>query len=337
MRETIARRRYSMSFPAAAPSCRSVTSKPASCSSTAFDNPTAPAAEHRDRAAMSRRTEIDGEFRGSPRQRDPAAAVAVVVDDERVADLLRAHDETRRPIRTQPDHGADFAIRRNAHGRQPAGTVDERCVRRQIVARRSARGLPAACSRPASAAPTRRRAKRSRDASCGKISAVKPPASDHGINACTVNAIDSGSSGFCAITLARQGTHRSTQGGSMTIGTILLIVLILALIGALPTWGYSRSWGYGPTGGLGLIVMIVLILLRARLHLRHPRDGSAMVRGAVRTRFSRCDHHCALRAREFTHDEHFAVFDTTERCPGRPASMSRPAASRNSVRSGVSP
>ena len=45
------------------------------------------------------------------------------------------------------------------------------------------------------------------------------------------------------------------------IGTIIIIVLILALIGALPTWGHSRSWGYYPSGGLGLIVVIVLVLL----------------------------------------------------------------------------
>jgi hypothetical protein len=47
----------------------------------------------------------------------------------------------------------------------------------------------------------------------------------------------------------------------MTLGTILLIVLILILIGALPTWPYSRSWGYGPTGGLGLVLLIVIILV----------------------------------------------------------------------------
>ncbi len=45
----------------------------------------------------------------------------------------------------------------------------------------------------------------------------------------------------------------------MSLGTILLIILILALIGALPTWGHSRSWGYFPSGGLGLILVIVLI------------------------------------------------------------------------------
>lgn len=47
----------------------------------------------------------------------------------------------------------------------------------------------------------------------------------------------------------------------MTTGTILLIVLILALIGALPSWGHSRNWGYGPSGGLGLVVVILLVLL----------------------------------------------------------------------------
>jgi hypothetical protein len=45
------------------------------------------------------------------------------------------------------------------------------------------------------------------------------------------------------------------------LGTILIIVLILALVGALPTWGHSRSWGYLPSGGLGLILIIVVVLL----------------------------------------------------------------------------
>ena len=47
------------------------------------------------------------------------------------------------------------------------------------------------------------------------------------------------------------------------LGTILLIVLILALIGALPTWGYSSGWGYTPVGGVGLLLIIVLVLLFA--------------------------------------------------------------------------
>ena len=45
------------------------------------------------------------------------------------------------------------------------------------------------------------------------------------------------------------------------LGTVLIIILILALLGALPTWGHSRSWGYFPSGGLGLILLIVVILL----------------------------------------------------------------------------
>ncbi len=47
----------------------------------------------------------------------------------------------------------------------------------------------------------------------------------------------------------------------MGLGTILLIVLILMLIGAIPSWPHSRNWGYGPSGGLGLVVIILLILL----------------------------------------------------------------------------
>ena len=47
----------------------------------------------------------------------------------------------------------------------------------------------------------------------------------------------------------------------MTIGTILLIVLILILVGALPTWPHSRNWGYYPSGGLGLVVLILLLLV----------------------------------------------------------------------------
>jgi Protein of unknown function (DUF3309) len=45
------------------------------------------------------------------------------------------------------------------------------------------------------------------------------------------------------------------------LGTILLVILILMLLGAFPRWEYSRNWGYGPTGGLGLVLIIVLILV----------------------------------------------------------------------------
>lgn len=47
----------------------------------------------------------------------------------------------------------------------------------------------------------------------------------------------------------------------MGLGTILLIILVLLLIGAIPAWPYSRSWGYGPSGGLGLIVVIVVVMV----------------------------------------------------------------------------
>lgn len=47
----------------------------------------------------------------------------------------------------------------------------------------------------------------------------------------------------------------------MSLGMILMIVLILMLLGAIPTWPHSRSWGYAPSGGLGLIVVILLVLL----------------------------------------------------------------------------
>ncbi|MDZ7594683.1 MAG: DUF3309 family protein [Thiobacillus sp.] len=45
------------------------------------------------------------------------------------------------------------------------------------------------------------------------------------------------------------------------LGTILLIVLILMLLGAVPRWSHSKNWGYGPSGGLGLVLVIVIVLL----------------------------------------------------------------------------
>jgi hypothetical protein len=45
------------------------------------------------------------------------------------------------------------------------------------------------------------------------------------------------------------------------MSTILLVILVLLLLGALPTWGYSRGWGYGPSGILGVVVVVLLILL----------------------------------------------------------------------------
>ena len=49
----------------------------------------------------------------------------------------------------------------------------------------------------------------------------------------------------------------------MTLGTVLLILLILMLVGAFPTWPHSRSWGYYPSGGVGLLLVILIVLLLA--------------------------------------------------------------------------
>jgi uncharacterized protein DUF3309 len=61
--------------------------------------------------------------------------------------------------------------------------------------------------------------------------------------------------------IARRNAARGLEECAMTLGTILLIILILILIGALPTWPYSSGWGYYPSGGVGLIVLILIILL----------------------------------------------------------------------------
>ncbi len=47
----------------------------------------------------------------------------------------------------------------------------------------------------------------------------------------------------------------------MGLGTILLIIVVLMLLGAIPTWPHSKSWGYGPSGGLGLVLLVLVILL----------------------------------------------------------------------------
>ena len=47
----------------------------------------------------------------------------------------------------------------------------------------------------------------------------------------------------------------------MSLGTILLVILVLMLVGVIPTWPHSRGWGYGPTGGIGLLLIILLVLV----------------------------------------------------------------------------
>jgi hypothetical protein len=62
--------------------------------------------------------------------------------------------------------------------------------------------------------------------------------------------------------LARESRPKTESGEVFKImGTILIIILILLLIGAFPAWPYSSSWGYFPTGGIGLVLLIVLILV----------------------------------------------------------------------------
>lgn len=51
----------------------------------------------------------------------------------------------------------------------------------------------------------------------------------------------------------------------MTISTIIVILLVIILVGVIPTWPHSKNWGYGPTGGLGLVLVVMLILLLMRI------------------------------------------------------------------------
>jgi hypothetical protein len=62
------------------------------------------------------------------------------------------------------------------------------------------------------------------------------------------------------VTLSSNEAVVKTKRGGTSMGTILIVVLVLLLLGALPTWPYSGSWGYYPSGGLGLVLLIVVIL-----------------------------------------------------------------------------
>lgn len=58
----------------------------------------------------------------------------------------------------------------------------------------------------------------------------------------------------------RRGVHKPELKKEISMGTILIIVLLLLLLGAWPSWPHSRDWGYYPSGGLGLVLVIVLVL-----------------------------------------------------------------------------
>ena len=57
-----------------------------------------------------------------------------------------------------------------------------------------------------------------------------------------------------------QGLGCNPSNTIMSLGTILLVIIVLMLLGTIPTWPHSRSWGYGPSGGLGVVLVILIIL-----------------------------------------------------------------------------
>jgi hypothetical protein len=88
----------------------------------------------------------------------------------------------------------------------------------------------------------------------------------HGDQAETQAFVLISSRSLCSIDHQETGATHITKSDSRKkeqnmLGTILIVILILALVGALPRWSHSREWGYAPTGGLGLVLFIVIILL----------------------------------------------------------------------------
>ena len=62
------------------------------------------------------------------------------------------------------------------------------------------------------------------------------------------------------------------------LGTILIVILVLALVGALPRWSHSREWGYAPTGGLGIVLFVVVVLLIALIVIANHTQSVVMPR-----------------------------------------------------------
>jgi hypothetical protein len=61
--------------------------------------------------------------------------------------------------------------------------------------------------------------------------------------------------------MKRRPTEKEKGDPAMSLGFLLVLVLLLLVLGGLPTWGYSRGWGYGPSGLLGLVLVVVLVLV----------------------------------------------------------------------------
>src|SRR5205085_6033853 len=86
-------------------------------------------------------------------------------------------------------------------------------------------------------------------------------ARDGGVSRCQRAARAGRAAGMSLAVHVAGDQPQTKQGHAMGLGTLLLILLVLLLIGVLPTWPHSSSWGYGPSGGLGVILVIVLILV----------------------------------------------------------------------------
>jgi hypothetical protein len=64
-----------------------------------------------------------------------------------------------------------------------------------------------------------------------------------------------------ALQMAIKSSNEHSRRSHLMLGTILIVVLILALLGVLPRWNHSSNWGYYPTGGVGLVLLVVVVLL----------------------------------------------------------------------------
>lgn len=74
------------------------------------------------------------------------------------------------------------------------------------------------------------------------------------------NTAEASKTGHLTETVRCRGFVGNLSNTIMTLGTILLIIVVLMLLGTIPTWPHSRNWGYGPSGGLGLILIILIVL-----------------------------------------------------------------------------